>query len=120
MGAGSDHCRRLVEEKVLPEYHDVVAMIRQLMRECAPDAAEKISYGMPLWEGNEPLAWITASKTGISFGFMQGMTFDDPYGLLKGRGKWARNVKLRKPADANIEALRHYIMQALERDAGYS
>ncbi len=109
-----------VEDKVLPEYHDVVAMIRELMKEYAPDATEKFSYGMPLWEANKPLAWITASKTGISLGFMQGVKFDDPYGLLKGKAKWARKVQIRRLADANMQALRHYIKQACERDAEYA
>jgi hypothetical protein len=36
--------------------------------------------------------------------------------LLRGTGKHARHVKIRKLADANQEALRSYIRQALERD----
>jgi hypothetical protein len=105
-----------VQEKVLPEFHDIVAMLRALMRECAPEATEKISYGLPMWIGKSTLAWISPSKQHITYGFTFGAEFEDRYGLLKGAGKNARHVKIRKLANANQEALRYYIKQALERD----
>jgi hypothetical protein len=106
-----------VQQKVLPEFHDIVAVLRELMRECAPHATEEIYYGLPMWNAKWPLAWISPSKTHITFGFTFGGEFEDRYGLLKGAGKHARHVKIRKLANANQEALRYYIQQALERDA---
>jgi uncharacterized protein YdhG (YjbR/CyaY superfamily) len=38
-----------VEAKVAPQFRPVVAAIRGLMKECAPDAEEVISYGMPVY-----------------------------------------------------------------------
>jgi hypothetical protein len=111
-----DPVDEFVAQKVLPEYHDIVAMLRALMRECAPDATERISYGLPMWIGKWTLAWISPNKQGITFGFTFGQEFDDPYGLLKGTGRHARHVKIRKLADADQDALRDYIGQALERD----
>ena len=87
------------------------------MRECAPQATERISYGLPMWMGNSTLAWISPSKRDITFGFTYGREFEDRYGLLTGTGKHARHVKIRKLADTNQEALRSYIRQALERDS---
>ena len=107
-----------VTHQVLPEFHDIVAMLRELMRECARHATEKISYGLPMWIGNSTLAWISPTKQDITFGFTFGAEFEDRYGLLKGRGKNAKHVKIRKLAGANRDALRYYIQQALERDAG--
>src|SRR4029077_13144961 len=106
-----------VEERVLPEFRDIVAMVRALMRDCAPQATERISYGLPMWIGNSTLAWISPSQRDITFGFTYGREFEDRYGLLRGAGKHARHVKIRKLADANQEALRSYIRQALERDS---
>jgi uncharacterized protein YdhG (YjbR/CyaY superfamily) len=37
-----------VASKVLPEFRPVVASIRSLMKESAPDAQEVISYGIPM------------------------------------------------------------------------
>lgn len=106
-----------VKDKVQPEFHAIVAMLRELMRECAPHATEQISYRLPMWIGKWTLAWISPTKRDLTFGFTFGVEFDDRYGLLKGRGKHARHVKIRKLADANQDALRYYIQQALERDA---
>jgi hypothetical protein len=106
-----------VKQRVLPEFHDIVTMLRALMGECAPHATEQISYGLPMWIGTSTLAWISPTKRDITFGFTFGREFADRYGLLKGVGKHARHVKIRRLADANQEALRYYIQQALEHDA---
>jgi hypothetical protein len=117
LGGAMTTVDEFVEQKVLPEFHDIVAMLRELMRECAPHATEKISYGLPMWIGNVTLAWISPTKKDITFGFTFGAEFEDRYELLKGRGKNARHVKIKSLADANQDALRYYIQQALERDA---
>jgi hypothetical protein len=70
-----------------------------------------------MWKGKWPLAWVSPSKRDITFGFTYGVEFDDRFGLLKGGGKHARHVKIRKLTDANQEALRYYIQQAVERDS---
>lgn len=106
-----------IEEKVPPELHAVVAMVRELMQAEAPDATEAVKYGLPMWSGRSPLAWISPAKGRITFSFTQGAYFDDPYGLLKGNAKHARHVKLRSVEDANLDALRSYVRQAVERDA---
>ena len=106
-----------VQQRILPEFHDIVTMVRALMHECAPNATEKISYGIPMWIGTSTLAWISPTKRDITVGFTFGGEFEDRYGSLKGAGKHAKHVKIRKLADANQDALRYYIQQALERDA---
>lgn len=92
-------------------------MLQGLMRECAPEATEKMYYGLPMWLGKQtPLAWISPTKRGITFGFTFGREFDDPYDLLRGDGTHARHVKIASVGDANREALRSYVQQALARD----
>jgi hypothetical protein len=111
-----DEVDHYVQDRILPDYQDVATMVRELMRECAPHATELISYGQPMWKGMSHMAWITPGKQGISFGFTYGGLFEDRFGLLKGSGKHAKNVRLRTRAEANQEALRDYIQQALEHD----
>ncbi len=106
-----------VKTKVLPEFQPTVAMIRELMKECAPDAKEIISYGIPAYRAKRILAVISPTKKDITFAFSRGAEFEDKYGLLQGVGKVSKHVKLKKLADANRDALRYYIGQALELDA---
>jgi uncharacterized protein YdhG (YjbR/CyaY superfamily) len=103
----------LVASNVLPEFQDVVTMLRSLMRECAPEATERMYYGLPMWVGKQtPLAWISPTRHGITFG----REFDDPYDLLTGDGKHARHVKVSSVEGVDREALRSYVQQALARD----
>ena len=106
-----------VETKVLPEFQPIVAMIRELMKECAPNAKEVISYGIPAYKAKRILVVISPTKKDITFAFSHGAEFEDKYDLLQGVGKVSKHVKIKNLADANKEALRYYIKQALEFDA---
>ncbi len=103
--------------KVLPEFRPVVAMIRELMKECAPEAKELISYGIPAYRVKNIIAVISPTKKDITFAFSRGAKFNDKFGLLQGVGKESKHVKLKDVGSANKEALRYYIQQALELDA---
>ncbi len=111
-----DEVDEFVKRRVLPEFQPVVAMIRDLMKECAPQAKEMISYGIPSYRLGRIIAVISPTKQDITFAFSQGAYFEDKYGLLRGVGKLSKHVKLRNTSSANMEALRYYIQQALELD----
>jgi hypothetical protein len=107
-----------VSAEISPKHQDVVKAIRDLMRECAPNAEEYIAYGLPVWKGNKIFALISPNKQAITFSFTHGAEFKDRYGLLKGVGKVGRHVKIGdvRTLRANEGALRYYIQQALEFD----
>jgi hypothetical protein len=105
-----------VKQKVPPELKPIVEAVRGLMREWAPKADEKISYGMLVWSGNLIFAWIIPTKKDLTFGFMQGAYFEDKYGLLRGTGKHARHVKLKQLEDVKATTLRYYVRQAMKID----
>lgn len=105
-----------VRTRVLPEYQEIVAMIRQLMREMAPDAKEAISYGIPTWKGNRIFAVVSPTKKDITFSFSRGAQFQDKYGLLKGVGKSSKHIKIKHIKDVDQDVLRYYVRQALEFD----
>ena len=105
-----------VEQKVLPQYRGIVTMIRQLIREEAPDVQEVIGYGIPMYRGRHALAVISPTKKDITFAFSRGAEFEDKYGLLRGVGKVSKHVKIKSLDNVNEEALKYYIKQALELD----
>ncbi len=106
-----------VQAKVLPEFHPVVALIRSMMKEYAPEAVELVSYGIPAYKVRRIIAVISPTKKDITLSFSRGSQFEDKYGLLRGVGKSSKHVKIKNVADANQDALRYYIQQALEFDA---
>ena len=106
-----------VKTRVLPEFHDIVEMLRALMRETAPEAKEMIAYGIPAYKVRRVIAVISPTKKDITFAFSRGAEFEDKYGLLKGVGKVSKNVKIKNLKDVNKVALRYYIEQAMELDS---
>ncbi len=106
-----------VEARVLPQFHPIVAMLRELMRETAPNATEAISYDMPTYTCRRIFAYIIPNKKGITFSFTHGTEFEDKYGLLRGKGKVSRHVTIKNLQAIDKDALRYYIAQALELDA---
>ena len=106
-----------VKAKIRPEHQGIVAMLRELMRECAPNTEELVSYGIPAWRGKRILVVISPTKKDITFAFSRGAEFKDKYALLKGVGKVSKHVKIKDLDTVNQEALRYYIKQALELDA---
>ncbi len=106
-----------VQAKVLPEFHPIVALIRDLMKECAPEATELVSYGIPAYKVRRIIAVISPTKKDITFSFSRGSQFEDKYNLLRGVGKSSKHIKIKKVEEANKDVLRYYIRQALEFDA---
>ena len=106
-----------ISQKVQPEHREIVAMLRKLMREVAPNAQEVITYGILAWRGNLTLAVVSPTKKDITFAFSKGAQFEDKYGLLRGVGKKSKHVKIKNLNDMNGEALEYYINQALKLDA---
>lgn len=112
----SEAVDEFVKTKVLPEYQASVAVLRELMKTCAPNATEVISYGSPAWKGSKILAIISPSKTHVTFAFERGAEFTDEHGLLEGVGKKTRHVKIKGVDSINESALRDYIRQAVALD----
>jgi hypothetical protein len=105
-----------VKARVDPKLWPTVALIRGMMKECAPRARELMSYGIPAYKAIRIVAVISPTKTDITFAFSQGAKFEDKYGLLRGTGKISKHLKIKNPADISKAALRYYIKQSLDLD----
>ena len=105
-----------VQQRVTPQLQPIVARLRELMREIAPATREMVSYDMPVFVQRNIIAYITAAREHITFSFTLGVNFADKYGLLRGKAKHARYLRLKKVEDINKAALRYYVKQALARD----
>jgi hypothetical protein len=97
-----------VKTKVLPEFQPVVAMVRELMREMAPDTTEAIRYGIPSYKGRKIFAVISPTKKDITLSFSHGGEFEDKFDLLRdmgiGReGNWIPCIFSKKTYTVNIQ-----------------
>ena len=106
-----------LKHRVLPEHLPIVALLRSLMKECAPEAKEQISYGILMWKQKRGLAVVSPTKKDITFAFSQGAKFEDKYKLLQGMGKVSKHVKIKNLDEISKTALKYYIRQAVQLDA---
>ena len=107
-----------IASRVLPELRPVVERIRELMKECAPNAQEIISYGIPAYRVRNIIAVISPTKKDITLAFSRGAVFEDKYMLLKGVGNVSKNLKLKRVSEIDKDLMNYYIQQALRLDAG--
>jgi hypothetical protein len=85
------------------------------MRDCGDDVRELVHDGCPVaCVGDAPFAYVNVFRAHVNVGFFHGADLEDPTGLLEGKGKRMRHVKLR-PGDAVDSAA----MSALN-DAAYA
>jgi hypothetical protein len=106
-----------IQSRVLPDYRDIVAMIRRAMREHAPKAEEVLTYGILGFRIRRIIAVISPTKKGITLAFSRGAEFEDKYGLLEGVGNVSKNIRLSAGDEIPKSALRYYIKQALKLEA---
>jgi hypothetical protein len=83
------------------------------MRGCGADVHELLHDGCPVaCVGDAPFGYVNAFKAHANVGFFYGAMLADPAGLLEGKGKHMRHVKLHPNRLADMEALSALIVTA--------
>jgi hypothetical protein len=85
------------------------------MRGCGDDVRELMHDGCPVaCVGDAPFGYVNVFRAHVNVGFFYGAELEDPTGLLEGRGRRMRHVKVGPDADINFAGLRTLI------DAAYA
>ncbi len=67
----------------------------EVMRKCGDEVREVVHDGCPVaCFGDVPFAYVNVFTAHVNVGFFRGATLPDPDGLLEGRGKRMRHVRL--------------------------
>jgi hypothetical protein len=93
---------------------EIVANLRELVAESAPEAEEAFKWSQPVFESDGPFSYIKVFKDHINFGFWRGADLNDPEGLLKGSGKKMRHVPLKGMQDIRSERFKAFVREAIE------
>jgi len=76
------------------------------IRGCGEDVRELMHDGAATaCIGDAPFAYVNVFKGHVNVGFFNGAELADPAGLLEGRGRQMRHVKLRPGGNEDVEAL---------------
>jgi hypothetical protein len=83
------------------------------IRRCGQDVLELLHDGCPVASvADAPFAYVNVFSSHVNVGFFQGAGLPDPAGLLLGKGKHMRHVKLRPLAPTDEAAVQHLIRSA--------
>lgn len=102
-----------------PAVAELARAARQLLVSVLPGARQDYNPGWggylmfkPDFEGSNAVCWLTSHQKHVSLGFAQGAMLADPAGLLEGKGKHSRQVKVKSPEVLERPELRQLILDA--------
>jgi hypothetical protein len=76
------------------------------MRDCGDDVRELMHDGCPVaCVGDTPFGYVNVFRAHVNVGFFYGAELEDPAGLLEGRGRRMRHVKVRPDTDIDFVGL---------------
>jgi hypothetical protein len=97
-----------------PENRRIIRVLRALVKRTAPELVESVKWGNGCWlKGKVPVAYVYAERILVQFGFLLGSRLDDARGLLEGKGRYVRHVKIFDPAEIYERALIAMLRQAI-------
>jgi len=100
-----------------PGQRALVQTLRRLIKTQAPGLVEIMKWGNVCWVGQGNVCLIHVEPDHLDFGFFYGASLADPDGVLGGKGKFVRVVKVRKAADIRPRAFAGVIASAVSFDA---
>lgn len=95
-----------------PERFEIIKKIRELFHRENKTLDEDIKYGGLVFNlSNELIAGVFSYKNHISIEFGNGAEHSDPSGLLEGKGKMRRHLKIVELADIENKKVAFFIKQ---------
>ena len=101
-----------------PEQKALVQKLRRLVEAQAPHLVEVMKWGNVCWVGAGNVCLVHVEDEHLDFAFFMGTALPDPAGILVGKGKFLRMVKVRKASDIHPGELAGVIASAVALDAG--
>jgi len=97
-----------------PENQAIIRALREFVRRTAPGLNEAVKWGNGCWVGeNGPVAYVYSDTELVQFGFFNGSSLKDPRGLLEGKGRYVRHIKVRDRSAIDERAFAALLRQAV-------
>lgn len=95
-----------------PDLYEIANSVRTRILELADTVGEEVKYGGILFAAPEPFCGIFVYKQHVTVEFSHGVEIEDPHGLLEGKGKGRRHLKLHTLEDIENKHLTDYLLLA--------
>jgi hypothetical protein len=95
---------------------ETVARLVAIARAAEPSHDEILAHGAPSFcIDGEPYCYVVPYARHVNLGFCHGAALPDPDGLLRGRGKWIRHVRVLPDEPLPSEALARLVAASARR-----
>jgi len=97
----------------------LLAQLRKLILDAAPDLTEEWKWGTAVWVHNGNVVSAGAFKDHVKLNFFKGASLDDPSGLFNAglEAKATRAIDFHQGAKINLEALKGLVRAAVAMNA---
>ena len=99
-------------QTVNPDLYEIANSVRTRILQLFDTVDEEVKYGGILFAAPEPFCGIFVYKQHVSVEFSHGAKIADPHGLLEGKGKGHRHLKLHTLEDVENKHLMDYLRLA--------
>jgi len=96
-----------------PKNQAIIRALRRFVKRVEPGLSEAVKWGNGCWIGKDgPVAYVYSDTEYVQFGFFRGSSLSDPKGLLEGKGRYVRHIKVRDPSNIDQRAFTPLLRQA--------
>ena len=95
------------------KHRTLIRALRKFVKRAAPQLQESVKWGNGCWlKGEVPVSYVYSAPDHVQFGFFRGASLKDPKGLLRGKGQYVRHVRVTRPSEFDVKAVRALLRQA--------
>jgi hypothetical protein len=100
-------------EDQTPKNQAIIHALRKFVKRVEPGLNEAVKWGNGCWVGkNGPVAYVYSDTGYVQFGFFNGSSLKDPRGLLEGKGRYVRHIKVRDRSEIDARPFAALLRQA--------
>ena len=93
-----------------------IQALRKFVKNAAPQLKETVKWGNGCWLKDTdkiPVAGVYSAEDHVQFIFMRGASLKDPHGLLQGKGKYVRHIKVHETSAIDERYFGNLLQQAI-------
>ena len=91
----------------------IIRALRAFVKRVEPGLREAVKWGNGCWIGTKgPVAYVYSDSGYVQFGFFNGAALKDPKGLLEGKARYVRHIKVHAPAEIDQRTFAALLKQA--------
>ena len=96
----------------------IVDVLREIFTDAAPGAVEGFMYGGVVYTDGDLLGGVFVRKNHVTVELGEGARLDDPHGVLEGKGRDRRHIKIFDFKEIETKQVKYHIEELMKYRSG--